>query len=435
MKKDKLKILIVSFSFPPLNSSGAMRPYSWAKYWSKLGHDICVLTGKKESFLHPLNLSIDPQQMQFFRIEEVSFWPFTKSKSNKKRHYIPGNLYTPPPVVMKVKEVYSILQKFIGSTLDYHHLWILPAIRRALSIYREWPFTIIVSSYGPPACHIIGGILKRKLGIFWVADYRDLWYGNHLYSLKWPFSHVEKNIEHFFVKEADLITTVSNPLKEKLIERFGNNVITIENGFDVEELNKIGKQNVFPQDGKVRLIYTGTIYPEKRDPSPLFEAVKFLKKQGLSIEEKLEIIFYGVNLGNLHALIKKYDLHNIVKTPGFVDRETVLQIQRSADALIFLEWEDPSIDGILTGKLFEYMYSGSPILGIGVSTRTAAGKLIEEAGIGLAVGKSIEKIAYILEKLINGEKLNYSPSQEVLNRYTRERLAKRMLEEILKHLS
>lgn len=44
----KLKILIVTHSFPPLNKIGSLRPYAWAKYWSWIGHEVCVLTTKKE---------------------------------------------------------------------------------------------------------------------------------------------------------------------------------------------------------------------------------------------------------------------------------------------------------------------------------------------------------------------------------------------------
>ncbi len=46
-----MKILIVSFFFPPQNAIGGQRPYSWAKYWSRKGHEVHVLTPIKEAGL------------------------------------------------------------------------------------------------------------------------------------------------------------------------------------------------------------------------------------------------------------------------------------------------------------------------------------------------------------------------------------------------
>ena len=71
MNKDKLKILIVSCYFPPLNVIGGMRVYFWAKYWSKMGHEICVVTIKNDLLDSPLNLPIDADVQARVRIEKV----------------------------------------------------------------------------------------------------------------------------------------------------------------------------------------------------------------------------------------------------------------------------------------------------------------------------------------------------------------------------
>lgn len=439
MIKDKLKILIISHRFPPLNTMGSLRPYFWAKYWARIGYDVCVLTFKKESFDGPLNLQIDPDEMRAVRIEEIPYWrsirkySIDQGKSFKNIHRDSKSIKT--PLLLKlIKILVKNIRKLTGMRLYNDYLWALPAYRRAFEIYREWPFNVIVSSYGPAASHIIAGILKRKLNVFWVADYRDLWYENHFCSVKWPFSYLDKIMEDFFVKKADLFTTVSDPLKEKLASRFGYKAITIENGFDVEELDKIEKKDFFPQDGKIRLVYTGSLHKEKQNPLPLFKAINILKNRGLSVDKKLEIILYGVDISSLMDMIIQNNLGNIVKTPGFVDRKTALQAQRNADLLIFLDWEDSSVDGIITGKLFEYMFSGKPVLCIGKNYHTIASRLIEDAGIGFVVGDFDEKIADVLETLIKVKKLNYSPSKEVLSKYTRKRLAEKMLKEIVNRL-
>ena len=233
---------------------------------------------------------------------------------------------------------------------------------------------------------------------------------------------------------ADMLMTVSDPLNSYIKKRYPNKeVYTCENGFDLEDQIDIPDTNYFPDDGKIRLIYTGTIYAGKQDPSPLFAAIKELKKQGMHISEKLEVLFYGSSLGNLSELVQKYDLHDVVKRPGFVDRTTILHIQKSADALIFLEWEDPTVDGILTGKLFEYFYSGTPILGIGVTTNTLPGRLIEESGTGVALGRDVNSIYSILLNLINQKGIYYNPDVNLLRNYTREEQARRLLDKVFEY--
>ena len=54
MKNQKPKILIISYCFPPLNVIASLRVYSWAKYWSRMGYEVCVLTAKKTTETVPL---------------------------------------------------------------------------------------------------------------------------------------------------------------------------------------------------------------------------------------------------------------------------------------------------------------------------------------------------------------------------------------------
>ncbi len=54
-----LKILVITYDWPPRNSIGTHRPYSWAKYWSKLGAEVTVLTSQKKSFDAPLDLTLN----------------------------------------------------------------------------------------------------------------------------------------------------------------------------------------------------------------------------------------------------------------------------------------------------------------------------------------------------------------------------------------
>ena len=430
-----MKILIIAHDFPPINRVAALRPYSWAKYWSLMGHDITVITSDGKQVNAPLDLKNHYLEniQERVNIKAIKYLPIKASNDNSTNTTSQTQSY--------VSNWYQLAKNGVrrfsnwigsGSLLAVSLFWILPAYKTALKIYKQWQFDIIVSTYPPPAAHLIASLLKTKLDIFWVADYRDLWHGVHSRTEKALFSYIQKQLENNTVSKADLITTVSYPLSHQLTNRFGNKTIVIENGFDLDDLFLIQKSDsYFPEDGKVRLGYTGKIHSVKQDPSPLFEAINYLEKHHQSIKPHLELIFYSLDHSEIRKIAQKYNLQDILNCQPYVERDKILKIQSSLDALIFLDWNDPNVEGIFTGKLFEYLYSGTPILGISATPNTVAGKLIKDAGVGVCLGNSVEQIAQTLLDLVYHQGIEYSPSQDVLQRYSREHLAKKILNEII----
>ena len=426
-----MKILIIAHYFPSENNMAMMatlRPLSWAKSWSKAGHDICVLTTAKTENQN-LQSQLSSNISGSVRIEGVKYLLSRPEINTKPQVNTQNKRFSLYPFLRKIL---INTRQFIGAgSLFYSSdLWIFPAIKKGLAIYQEWQFDVIVSTFGPPASHIVASALKKKLNVFWVADYRDLWHDHHFSRARFPFSFIEKNLENTTVKNADVMTTVSLPLAEKLTKRFKKNIVTITNGFECSPINKT-LSYVYSEIKKVQIAYTGNLYLQKQDIQLLFQAINLLVKQDANIQKNLEVLFYGWDTGNLNEIIKQYCLENVVSIKGFVPREVAISLQRNVDALIFLDWNDKNEHGILTGKLFEYMFSGTPILGIGASLETAAGRLIQESGTGVLLGRSIEAIANTIKKLLNGESLEYSPKAEVLQHYTREFLANKMLQEII----
>lgn len=82
----KYKILIITHYFPPINAIASHRPYSWAKYWSRMGNDITVLTTKKEPKSNDLNLDCS-----FFKVIEAENIIRNKLKHYILKHYIIGD--------------------------------------------------------------------------------------------------------------------------------------------------------------------------------------------------------------------------------------------------------------------------------------------------------------------------------------------------------
>ena len=434
-----MKILIIAIYFPPQNSVASLRPYSWAKYWSRAGHDVTVLTTKKHE--HPTN-TVYP--FDGFEVREVELPLFnrlrgTLGKGNTAKvaastNVVKATLFS--SLLGKVNRLIQYLQKKFGvlnycRMPDLTDLWVPPAFRAVKN--EQWD--LVVSTAWPYPVHQIAYRLRKNgLAEKWIADWRDIWIGNHLYGGLFPFTFIEKFYERLWMNKADFITTVSEPLARILRDRYGEKVTVIYNGFDPEDYENLPPEKAYPQDGVFRIVYTGSIYPGWQDPSPLFQAISKLKDEKRITPERLQVIFYGNN-ADMSVLAKEFNISEYVQYGGFLPRQQALHYQRDADALLFLEFESKSLQGILTGKLFEYLFAGPPILSVGIGSDESAGRVLKETKRGEAFGKDAELIAQTVKGMMETRKnpgvstqsLEMIEQDENLLPYSREKLAGKLL--------
>lgn len=421
-----MRILIICTFFPPLNSIASLRPYSWAKYWALAGHDVTVLTPAKEE-----NPEIGLQVKNTgYSVLEVPLPAFLSSF--KRRAAGPQGNEKPKRGLLGRLLDYLRFKKGIFNAArmpDLTDFWVLRAFKRAC---QEQPWDLVVSSAGPYTVHVVAYLLKKKRRCAtWVADYRDTWSNNYIYSGIFPFNLIEDKLERHLLQQADCITTVSAPFAEDFKKKYrSKRVEVIENGFDPDDLRSVSVQPCFAGEAKFRIVHTGSIYLGKRDPSPLFQAIQNMSRShaGQALLSKLEVIFVGPRQSNLEELIQRYSVGEWVKMHGFVSREKALCMQRDAHALLFLAWNDSTVDGVLTGKIFEYLYSNTPILAIGASHVEASQNLIMEAQAGhiLPTVESIE--SYLKKNLAVCKKEAFPFRADVINRYNRQLLARKMIE-------
>ncbi len=439
-----MNILIISTYFPPQHSIASLRIHSFAKTWALAGNQVTVLTPCKLDE-GDLNIKISNPEYELIELSHIGILQNLISLKQKRLDIINSQqaLSAKANTLDTKKSTFDILGKqamrvknrygiFTTARMpNVHDTWVPKAVKLGKNIINSQNISIIFSSYGPPASHIIAGILAKWSGKPWVADYRDLWIEGHVYAGMWPFIVLEKYLEKKYVGNyANIITTVSLPLANILRKKFTVPVHVIENGYDEENCKK--KFLPYFNDKKKRIVYTGTIYPGMRDPSPLFAAISLIAEKNKTTNNDpmsdFEILFFGRQEDWLDNLIKKYKVTPWVKYMGSVGRDDVLRIQNQADILLFLEWENESVDGILTGKLFEYLAQRKPILGIGVTKKTSPGALIEEAGVGVAIGTDIEKIVSIIENFLDtGIPFDIHPKENVITMYTRKKQAKKLL--------
>lgn len=418
------RVLIISYWFPPLNTIAALRIYAFAKYLREKGYDVTVLTStakqtnRSDNNIDISNISVVEVDFHLSNsIDAINNVRQTKASekdlllginkkllnySEKTKNYLLGNLCTP------------------------EDFWLVRAFSKAKCLYSDNRYDIVLSSSGPISTHFVAYFLKRKYPEFiWFADYRDMWSYNAFFERpKWPLVYLQRKLEAILNNKANYLITVSEPLREILADKFKGPILVIENGYFPEDIYVEDTVEVRSDDW-LKIVHTGTVY-NKYNIEPLLVALNELIMDGIVTREKINVLFYGDNTHLLRGSVEKHALSDVVILNGKIARKQSLHMQRTSSALLFLGHEAALTKGVLTGKIFEYILSGKPIIAVGISNDCSAGKLIEQTNTGCICGNDVELIKAAIKKTIEGWPLK--PNNDVIDMYRRDKLASKLCE-------
>jgi hypothetical protein len=312
---------------------------------------------------------------------------------------------------------------------DLTDFWVKPAVEWARGcVASDGPWDVVVSSSGPYTAHLVAMAVRQSGGARqWAADFRDLWTDNHARPGLFPFTIRERLLEDQVLRSAGLVTTVSAGLARTLRSKTAAPVEIVYNGFD-EALN-LGKSDdrIFPRDDVHRLVYTGTWYPKGQRVEPLFEAWARLKDAAPEVAMSIRLVVAGRDTPAWHRIARGCGLGDQLDAFGEVSQDDALRMQRDADALLLVDWFRAA-DGVLTGKVFEYLQHTAPILVIAGEPDSPVGTLVERAGRGRHYGQDIDAIAGALRALVTSPAtLRRDPDVTFIATLDRTHQAERML--------
>lgn len=307
--------------------------------------------------------------------------------------------------------------------------WVPFALPRALAMTRDHQFDCVITSSPPQSGHLIGLALQRR-GIPWVADLRDGW-SFEPGGGRFPPGRrrrLDRALEQAVLSRADAAVGVTPPIAEDLRARINPRAVTITNGYDPDEsdlaLSAAGQAPV--RGDRFTLAYTGTLAFGGASPQPLLDGVRRMRASDPNAAAMLELVFAGPMSEADLELLRASDLDGIVRVVGALPRGDALGLQRAADAVVlFVDGRRPSI---ATGKLYEYLSSGTPILVLGEGS--AAARIVEEVGAGVVVRDDPTSIAEALRRLVRAQEPPARPADGALERFSYPRIAAEMAEQV-----
>lgn len=424
----KRKVLIVSFDFPPMNNIAAVRAGKFAKYLPRFGWEPIVLTA--DNIKSPQTLPMEANEANVFRAKSFTLGARVYQALGGEARL---SAYSEP----KSHEWRRVAHRAIRSLRPFYALpvverltfdpvgWWYYGVQEGQRIMRSNNVSAIFSSSNPPTAHFIACCLRKRARIPWVAEFRDPWVDpyderGHVYEF------IERRLEKAVLKRAEALIGLSEP-NARLIESVHHKkAIVIPNGFDEGDYNKAD----LPLTPGFTMTYTGNIYPGKRDPTLVFQALSELQKERASLGDTHVRFFGGSSLKNLQPLIDRYGLNDIVKLYGAVPFQESISRQRESTILLLLEWDNPRAEGVYGGKIFEYLGAHRPILAIGCKDGVIT-RLLSETGSGILANK-VEVVKIILRRWLTewrneGRIVSYwKPVESAIQKFTRQEQTRKL---------
>lgn len=393
-----MKILLITGFFPPYCPAATTRAPSFARFLLSEGHDVRVLCPRISHYKPVLQPGFSSSRIHYVDLPDIDAptkWlkRFTVKlkgarNSQESQTVIPNNptVYAPPLWRRILNQLYMEILHFP----DRQWPWIKPALRQADKILASWkPDVIFVSS--PPYSQVFAAQrLSRKYNIPWALEYRDTWvvqpYYNYSKARKWLEGRVERNV----TKSADAIFCVTELAAKEIAVALDRPVLCARNGYDAEDFEGLADNR--PLDvQKLTILYGGAIYGGKRDPSPLFKALKMLE----NAEQRFNVILYTDQQESVLEAVKELGVEQMVSIRGAIRREEFLKLELSCDILLLMRGPSADEDSVIPGKLFEYIGAARPILALGSTTGEAV-DIVRAEKLGL-VSNDAQEIAAQLE--------------------------------------
>ncbi|MCD4772866.1 MAG: glycosyltransferase family 4 protein [Bacteroidales bacterium] len=425
------KVLIITYYWPPSGGAGVQRWLKFTKYLHEFGWEPIVLTvdeNKASYGLRDKTLEEEiPNDIRIIKTKTFELYSLYKFISGKKEIPHSGFANESKP------DIFQKLFRAIRGNLfipDPRKGWNKFAFKAAGKIIKKENIQIVITTSPPHSTQILGLRLKKKFNVSWIADIRDPWTDIYFYKEMYRMAFARNRDKYFekkVLRNADKIIVVGDFLKKMFIKKDQikntEKIFVLPNGFDLDDFQASStiSQNEFI------ITYTGTI-------SDNYDINAFINAFGLFLknkpEHKIKIRFVGQISDNLIQVFKNKNLEKFIEIVNYVEHSESVEYVRESTLLLLAIPKIEGNEGIITGKIFEYLASKKPIIGIGPINGDAA-KIISDCNAGKMFDYKTQK--EIVEQLNNyyhdWEKgLNINSTNDNFKKFSRRNLTQKLIQ-------
>lgn len=422
MKNNYLKkILVITNDFPPPIKGGNMRIYKFIKYLKKFDCELFVICNNWDIQSEIQNNSILNSELNGIKFISVP----AKGRNKNNIPNIPQS-----EIISNQKKINYIIKyfvKFLQPDL-YKYTWNNKAYKAAKSIIYKENITHLLTTSPPHSTQLIGLKLKNKFRnkISWIADFRDLWSLSHTYPQGFSFKRIyNKYLEKLVLCNADRIIFVSKGIYNLTLKNFNLNILShkvnvITNGFDFEDFKHL-EENILIDKKYINFSYVGSMFgPQAKHR--LLEGINAYSSE-IHQDENIRFNFIGEFENNIIKLINSNNKINLINKKN---HKEALDLMYSSQILILVLPNDFEGKIAYSGKFFEYIYIGKPILAIVPEGEVSY--IINTFNLGeVANPDDIIDIKNKIKKIVSQNNCYSRLPNELLYKYSREALTKQLI--------
>jgi glycosyltransferase involved in cell wall biosynthesis len=383
------RVLVITYYWPPSGGAGVQRWLKFTKYLPSFGWQPVVYTPSNPEApvddpslaqdIHPDAVVVkrpirEPYELykKFIGMdpgERINAGFLSEGEKPPKKEglsvWIRGNLFIP----------------------DARKFWINPSVRFLKKYLRTQKVDAIVSTGPPHSMHLIALKLSRQLDIPWIADFRDPWteidFYDQLKLSRWA-DRKHKRLEKAVLQGADQVVVVGKTMAERFRIIAGIDPVVIPNGYDETDFNR-GRgpdTGVSPEVSlpEFRIVHVGAMNRDRNHPA-FWKALAEMRREDGDFARNLKIKLVGKLDHSVHVSISDHQLQECVEMIPSLPHDRIIPLLQSASVLYLPINDTPNARLLATGKLYEYLSAGRPILGIGPIDGDAA-EILRECKAG-----------------------------------------------------
>jgi hypothetical protein len=173
----------------------------------------------------------------------------------------------------------------------------------------------------------------------------------------------------------------------------------IENGYEESIFDTVSLPSSAASHRPLRLVHSGVVYPNERDPRAFFDALANLQRAGQLTANSLQVVFRASGFENYFGqLLRERGIADIVRLEPHVPYREALAEMLAADGLLVLQASNCNHQ--IPAKLYEYLRTRRPILAFTDPAGDTAG-VLRRAGVEtIAPLDSAPAIAAMLQDFV-----------------------------------
>ena len=352
--------------FPPAGGGGVQRSLKLAQYLPALGVETHVLAPDDPKWVHRDPELRVPTQAWIHRARYIG------PRGRKPAEELRATDGLQRALVQAQVTARRLLVPDASVT------WNLTAIPAAIRIAKRESIDVVITTSPPGSVHFVGAAVQRASGTRWIADLRDPLVANQHRRDDTAAARARQaaneQVARLVARNADAVTCVSEAIADE-VRGLGARgpVRVIANGCDFDDFAGLE----YEPAPRFRITHTGSFFG-KRDPRPFLQA---FHDAGLDAVAR----FVGDFRSSDREWAEALDLGDRLEIVDYLPRADSLRLQRDSEALLLLVPDAGGRGkGVLSGKVFEYIAAGRPILAV-VPPDGAAADLVRETGSGVVV--------------------------------------------------